>query len=133
MPGGPSRWNATKDLSFVPLRPERVVEVKYEHMEGTRFRHLAHLPIRRKLVSEARSLGEMILYGCPHLPLAEMESPPAVVPRGLIGCRSLLSGGGLKTMPGGTPHPPVSAPMEADSPRQPRSNQCRFATQFLSP
>jgi ATP-dependent DNA ligase len=37
-----SRWNATKDLSFVPLRPERVLEVKYEHMEGTRFRHLAH-------------------------------------------------------------------------------------------
>ena len=37
-----SRWNATKNLSFVPLRPERVVEVKYEHMEGDRFRHLAH-------------------------------------------------------------------------------------------
>jgi len=36
-----SRWNAGKDLSFVPLRPERVVEVRYEHMEGTRFRHMA--------------------------------------------------------------------------------------------
>jgi len=36
-----SRWNAAKDLSFVPLRPERVVEVRYEHMEGTRFRHTA--------------------------------------------------------------------------------------------
>ncbi len=36
-----SRWNAGKDLSFVPLRPERVVEVRYEHMEGERFRHLA--------------------------------------------------------------------------------------------
>ncbi len=34
-----SRWNAGKDLSFVPLRPERVVEVRYDHMEGTRFRH----------------------------------------------------------------------------------------------
>ncbi|MBO0870955.1 MAG: ATP-dependent DNA ligase, partial [Micromonosporaceae bacterium] len=34
-------WNAGKDLSFVPLRPERVVEVRYEHMEGTRFRHMA--------------------------------------------------------------------------------------------
>jgi ATP-dependent DNA ligase len=34
-----SRWNSGKDLSFVPLRPERVVEVKYDHMEGTRFRH----------------------------------------------------------------------------------------------
>jgi len=30
-----------KDLSFVPLRPERVVEVRYDHMEGTRFRHTA--------------------------------------------------------------------------------------------
>jgi ATP-dependent DNA ligase len=36
-----SRWNAGKDLSFIPLRPERVVEVRYEHMEGTRFRHTA--------------------------------------------------------------------------------------------
>ena len=42
LPGNVSRWNATKDLSFVPLRPERVLEVKYEHMEGTRFRHLAN-------------------------------------------------------------------------------------------
>lgn len=42
LPGNVSRWNATKDLSFVPLAPERVLEVKYEHMEGTRFRHLAH-------------------------------------------------------------------------------------------
>jgi len=42
LPGNVSRWNATKDLSFVPLRPERVLEVKYEHMEGARFRHLAH-------------------------------------------------------------------------------------------
>ena len=42
LPGNVSRWNATKDLSFVPLRPERVIEAKYEHMEGTRFRHLAH-------------------------------------------------------------------------------------------
>jgi ATP-dependent DNA ligase len=34
-----SRWNAGKDLSFMPLRPERVVEVRYDHMEGERFRH----------------------------------------------------------------------------------------------
>jgi ATP-dependent DNA ligase len=34
-----SRWNAGKDLSFVPLAPERVVEVRYDHMEGPRFRH----------------------------------------------------------------------------------------------
>jgi ATP-dependent DNA ligase len=36
-----SRWNVGKDLSFIPLRPERVVEVRYDHMEGTRFRHTA--------------------------------------------------------------------------------------------
>ncbi len=36
-----SRWSAGKDLSFVPLRPERVVEVRYDHMEGSRFRHTA--------------------------------------------------------------------------------------------
>ncbi|WP_132421715.1 ATP-dependent DNA ligase [Pseudonocardia endophytica] len=36
-----SRWNAGKDLSFVPLRPERVVEVRYDYMEGIRFRHTA--------------------------------------------------------------------------------------------
>jgi ATP-dependent DNA ligase len=39
--GEGSRWNANKDLSFVPLRPERVVEVRYDHMEGARFRHTA--------------------------------------------------------------------------------------------
>jgi ATP-dependent DNA ligase len=39
--GETSRWNAGKDLSFIPLRPERVVEVRYDHMEGARFRHTA--------------------------------------------------------------------------------------------
>jgi len=42
MPGGQSRWSQGKDLSWEPLRPELVVEVAYEHMQGTRFRHLAH-------------------------------------------------------------------------------------------
>jgi len=41
MPGAVSRWNAKKDLSWVPLRPDLVVEVAYDHMEGTRFRHTA--------------------------------------------------------------------------------------------
>ena len=36
-----SRWNRGKDLSFVALRPERVVEVAYDHMEGPRLRHTA--------------------------------------------------------------------------------------------
>jgi ATP-dependent DNA ligase len=38
-PEGGSRWNPHKDLSFVPLRPERVVEVRYDYLEGARFRH----------------------------------------------------------------------------------------------
>ncbi|MGR6974055.1 ATP-dependent DNA ligase [Streptomyces cynarae] len=42
LPGAPSRWSGKKDLSWVPLRPERVVEVAYDHMEnGERFRHTA--------------------------------------------------------------------------------------------
>jgi len=41
-PGGtPNRWNAGKDMSFEPLRPERVLEVGYDQMEGMRFRHTA--------------------------------------------------------------------------------------------
>ncbi|MFF5211481.1 ATP-dependent DNA ligase [Streptosporangium sp. NPDC000396] len=41
LPGAISKWSATKDLSFVPLRPELVLEVAYDHMEGERFRHIA--------------------------------------------------------------------------------------------
>ena len=40
-PGATSRWNSGKDLSWIPLRPELVVEVGYDHMSGTRFRHTA--------------------------------------------------------------------------------------------
>jgi ATP-dependent DNA ligase len=42
MPGMQSRWSVGKDLSWEPLRVELVVEVAYEHMQGTRFRHMAH-------------------------------------------------------------------------------------------
>ncbi len=42
MPGASSRWNRGKDLSWVPLRPQLVVEVSYDHMQGDRFRHTAH-------------------------------------------------------------------------------------------
>lgn len=42
MPGAASRWNSGKDLSWQLLRAELVVEVAYEHMQGNRFRHLAH-------------------------------------------------------------------------------------------
>jgi ATP-dependent DNA ligase len=41
MPGGQSRWSAGKDLTWEPLRIERVCEVKYDHMQGPRFRHAA--------------------------------------------------------------------------------------------
>ena len=41
MPGGQSRWSQGKDLSWEPLRPELVVEVAYDHMQGDRFRHTA--------------------------------------------------------------------------------------------
>jgi len=39
MPGATSRWNRGKDLSWEPLRAERVVEVAYDHLQGDRFRH----------------------------------------------------------------------------------------------
>src|SRR5262249_10498527 len=40
-PGGPSRWSQGKDTSWVPLRPELVCEVTFDHMQGDRFRHAA--------------------------------------------------------------------------------------------
>ena len=43
LPGATSRWNRGKDLSWQPLRIERVCEVSYDHLEGTRFRHATHL------------------------------------------------------------------------------------------
>ena len=42
MPGAQSRWSAGKNLAWEPLRIERVCEVKYDHMQGDRFRHAAH-------------------------------------------------------------------------------------------
>jgi ATP-dependent DNA ligase len=39
LPGATSRWNRGKDLSWQPLRPERVAEVAYDHLQGDRFRH----------------------------------------------------------------------------------------------
>jgi ATP-dependent DNA ligase len=41
MPGGQSRWSAGKDLSWEPVRVERICEVKYDHLQGDRFRHAA--------------------------------------------------------------------------------------------
>lgn len=66
IPGAQSRWSAGKDLSFVPLRPERVLEVKYDHMEGRRFRHTAHFvrwrPDRDPLSCGYGQLEEPVRY-----------------------------------------------------------------------
>jgi ATP-dependent DNA ligase len=70
LPGGQSRWTGTKDLSFVPLRPERVAEVGYEHMEGHgedgRFRHTAQLkrwrPDREPTSCTYAQLEEVVSY-----------------------------------------------------------------------
>ncbi|HUW01169.1 MAG TPA: ATP-dependent DNA ligase [Acidimicrobiales bacterium] len=43
MPGAPSRWNATKDMTWTPLRPERVIEVTYDFMQGNRFRTVTRM------------------------------------------------------------------------------------------
>jgi ATP-dependent DNA ligase len=42
LPGASSRWNRGKDLSWEPLRIERVCEVAYDHLQGDRFRHATH-------------------------------------------------------------------------------------------
>lgn len=56
MPGATSRWNRGKDLSWEPLRIERVAEVGYDHLQGTRFRHATHFKRWRpdKPTSECR-------------------------------------------------------------------------------
>ena len=41
MPGAPSRWSGGKDLGWEAVRPEKVCEVKYDHLQGDRFRHAA--------------------------------------------------------------------------------------------
>jgi len=61
-----SRWNPGKELSFVPLRPERVVEVRYDHLEGRRFRHTAQFqrwrPDRDPRSCTYDQLGETVSY-----------------------------------------------------------------------
>jgi ATP-dependent DNA ligase len=61
-----SRWSRQKDLTFTPLRPERVVEVRYEHMEGDRFRHTAQFerwrPDREPSSCTYEQLEEPVTY-----------------------------------------------------------------------
>lgn len=75
MPGGPSRWTGTKDLGWVPLRPERVCEVAYDHMQGDRFRHTTQFrrwrPDRDPAGCTYAQLEEPVGYD-----LAEVLAPP---------------------------------------------------------
>lgn len=76
LPGAPSRWSGKKDLSWVPLRPERVAEVAYDHMEnGARFRHTARFrrwrPDRTPESCTYAQLEEPVRYD-----LAEILGPP---------------------------------------------------------
>ena len=61
-----SRWNPGKELSFTPLRPERVVEVRYDHLEGRRFRHTAQFvrwrPDRDPRSCTYEQLEEVVTY-----------------------------------------------------------------------
>ncbi len=66
MPGGQSRWSTGKDLSWEPLRPYLVVEVAYEHMQGTRFRHLAHFRRWRREKAPAACTYEQLEVVPPH-------------------------------------------------------------------
>ncbi|WP_432138788.1 MULTISPECIES: ATP-dependent DNA ligase [unclassified Streptomyces] len=77
LPGAPSRWSGKKDLSWVPLRPERVAEVAYDHMEnGARFRHTARFrrwrPDRAPQSCTYAQLEEPVRYD-----LAEILGPGA--------------------------------------------------------
>ena len=75
MPGAPSRWTGGKDPSWQPLRPERVVEVAYDHMQGDRFRHTAQFrrwrPDRTPDSCTYAQLEEPVRYD-----LADVLAPP---------------------------------------------------------
>jgi ATP-dependent DNA ligase len=82
MPGAPSRWTGTKDLSWVPLRPERVCEVAYDHMEGDRFRHTTRFR-RWRTDRDPRSctyaqLEEPVSYDLSSMLTESPESPEAL-------------------------------------------------------
>ncbi|NYJ00055.1 ATP-dependent DNA ligase [Nocardioides thalensis] len=75
-PGTQSRWSQGKDLSFTPLRPERVLEVKYDAMEGSRFRHTAHFK-RWREDRDPRSCGYEQLEQPVNYDLADVLGPGA--------------------------------------------------------
>jgi ATP-dependent DNA ligase len=65
-PGAISRWSAGKDLSWEPLRPELVVEVAYDHMQGNRFRHTAQFRRWRPDKPPADCTFEQLEVVAPH-------------------------------------------------------------------
>jgi ATP-dependent DNA ligase len=75
MPGAQSRWNAGKDLSWVPLRPELVVEIKYDQLEGRRLRHTGQF-LRWRPDREPRSCTYEQLDVPVRYDLAEVLSAP---------------------------------------------------------
>ena len=92
-----SRWNVGKDLSFTPLRPDRVIEVRYDHMEGPRLRHTAQFvrwrPDRTPQSCTFDQLEEPVSFD-----LAEILSvPPGGDPHGV-------------SPHGVSPYPPMAAP-----------------------
>jgi ATP-dependent DNA ligase len=75
MPGAQSRWSHGKDLSWEPLRPELVVEVAYDHMQGDRFRHIAHFRRWRPDKKPGDCTYEQLEVVPPH-ELASIFAPP---------------------------------------------------------
>ena len=85
LPGASSRWNRGKDLSWEPLRPERVCEVAYDHMQGARFRHAAQFvrwrPDKRPQECRYDQLEATPPYELERVFGARGPSPPAAEPR----------------------------------------------------
>jgi ATP-dependent DNA ligase len=75
LPGASSRWNRGKDLSWVALRPERVCEVAYDHMQGDRFRHAARF-LRWRPDKPARECRYDQLEVTPPYELERVFGPP---------------------------------------------------------
>jgi ATP-dependent DNA ligase len=92
MPGNVSRWNAGKDLSFVPLRPELVVEVAYDQMEGDRLRHTAQFrhwrPDRDPTSCTYEQLERPVTFA-----LADVLSPVGSVPPPIVTAKTHLHDG----------------------------------------
>jgi ATP-dependent DNA ligase len=74
MPGASSRWNRGKDLSWEPLRPERVCEVAYDHLQGDRFRHATHF-LRWRPDKDPRSCRYDQLEETPAFELSKIFTP----------------------------------------------------------